>query len=85
MMSDLWVPRKTRRRRLSPAEAIKCYSQAIAGAEQDETLFANRSAAYLAQQLYHEAITDAAKTVQLREAWPKGYYRCRSVPLSAPV
>lgn len=60
------------------AEAVKCYSQAIAGAEHDETLFANRSASYLAQQLFDEAVTDAAKTVQLKETWPKGHYRCSS-------
>ena len=65
----------------SSAEAVKCYSQAIAGAEHDETLFANRSASYLAQQLFDEAIKDAMKTVQLKEAWPKGHYRCQ---LAAP-
>ena len=60
------------------AEAVKCYSQAIAGAEHDHTLFANRSASYLAQHLFHDAIKDAEKTVWLKEAWPKGHYRCRS-------
>lgn len=62
----------------SSAEAVKCYSQAIAGAEHDHTLFANRSASYLAQQLFDDAITDAVKTVWLKEAWPKGHYRCQS-------
>ncbi|KAL3146086.1 hypothetical protein ABBQ38_015435 [Trebouxia sp. C0009 RCD-2024] len=56
-------------------EAVTQYSQAIAGVEDDEALFGNRSAAYLAQQLYSEAIADAAKAVQLKEAWPKGHYR----------
>lgn len=71
---------------MGPAEAVKHYSQAIAGAEHDEALFANRSAAYLAQQLYSEAIADAAKAVQLKEAWPKGHYRYPCVfPFVSPV
>lgn len=64
-----------------PAEAVKCYSQAIAGDEHDETLFANRSAAYLAQQLLDEAVNDAATTVQLKQTWPKGHYRCSSTTI----
>ncbi len=56
-------------------EAVKCYSQAIAAAEHDETLYANRSAAYLALYQYQAALQDAAKAVQLHQSWPKGYYR----------
>ena len=62
-------------------EAVMCYSRAIAGAEQDKTLFANRSAAYLAQQRFSEAIADAAKAVQLDDAWSKGHYRYQAIYL----
>ena len=51
------------------------YSQAIAGAATDHTLFANRSAAYLAQCLSHEALLDAQKAVQLAPTWAKAHYR----------
>jgi len=57
------------------AEAVKCYSQAIAAAERDAILYANRSAAYLALYQYQAALQDAAKAVQLHQSWPKGYYR----------
>ncbi|DBA90775.1 TPA: hypothetical protein ACH3X1_003982 [Trebouxia sp. C0004] len=56
-------------------EAVKCYSQAIAAAEHDETLYANRSVAYLALYQYQAALQDATKAVQLHQSWPKGYYR----------
>ncbi|KAL0046712.1 hypothetical protein WJX82_008116 [Trebouxia sp. C0006] len=56
-------------------EAVKCYSQAIAAAERDAVLYANRSAAYLALYQYQAALQDAAKAVQLHQSWPKGYYR----------
>ena len=51
------------------------YSQAIAGAEGDATLFGNRSAAYLAAGLYQDAILDAQKATTLSPAWAKGFYR----------
>jgi tetratricopeptide (TPR) repeat protein len=51
------------------------YSQAIAGAEGDATLFGNRSAAYLAAGLYQEAILDAQKATAINPAWAKGFYR----------
>ena len=54
---------------------MKCYSQAIAAAEHDKTLFANRSAAYLGLFMHEDAIQDAAKSVQLDSSWPKGHYR----------
>ena len=57
-------------------EALKMYSQAIAGAETDHTLFGNRSAAYLALGLYEEALQDAQKAVALCPTWAKGHYRC---------
>ncbi|KAK9803026.1 hypothetical protein WJX72_005333 [[Myrmecia] bisecta] len=63
-------------------EAIKMYSQAIAGAPLDHTLFGNRSAAYLALGLYEEARLDAAKAVKLKPDWPKGHYRLGCVFLA---
>ena len=51
------------------------YSQAIAGADTDATLFGNRSAAYLAAGMYQEAILDAQKATTLVPTWPKGFYR----------
>ena len=56
------------------------YSQAIAGAEGDATLFGNRSAAYLAAGLYQDAILDAQKAKALSPAWSKGFYRCPNSP-----
>lgn len=52
------------------------YSQAIAGAETDHTLFGNRSAAYLALGLYEGALQDAQKAVALCPTWAKAHYRC---------
>ncbi|DBA69932.1 TPA: hypothetical protein ACH3X2_012426 [Trebouxia sp. C0005] len=62
-------------RRSQFQEAVKCYSQAIAAAERDATLYANRSAAYLALYQYQAALQDATKAVQLHQSWPRGYYR----------
>ena len=57
------------------ADAIKMYSQGIAGNENDHTLFGNRSAAYLAIGLLDQALLDAQKAVTLEPAWAKGYFR----------
>jgi predicted RNA methylase len=57
------------------ADAIKMYSQAIAGDEKDHTLYSNRSAAYLSIGLLDQALWDARKTVSLQPGWAKGYYR----------
>ncbi len=57
------------------ADAIKMYSQGIAGNENDHTLFGNRSAAYLAIGLLDQALWDAQKAVTLEPAWAKGYFR----------
>lgn len=62
--------------RASDAEAIRMYSQAIAGAEGDATLFGNRSAAHLGAGLYQDAILDARKATLLAPTWAKGFYRC---------
>ena len=63
-------------------EAIKMYSQAIAGDEGDATLFSNRSAAYLAAGLYQEAVLDAQKAATLDPAWAKGFYRLAALSKS---
>ncbi|KDD73371.1 hypothetical protein H632_c2245p0, partial [Helicosporidium sp. ATCC 50920] len=47
------------------AEAVRHYSQAIAGRESDATLYSNRSAAYLRQGLYEQALWDAEKSASL--------------------
>ena len=60
------------------------YSQAIAGAEMDHTLFGNRSAAYLALGLYEESLQDAQKCVALCPTWAKGHYRCELNGLKFP-
>ena len=81
--SNLDSPRAlSRSLRLTPrhllaraADAIKMYSQAIAGDGTDHTLYSNRSAAYLAVGLLDAALVDAQKTVSLHPEWPKGYYR----------
>lgn len=54
------------------------YSQAIAGDEEDPSLFANRSAAYLALGLYDQALWDAQKSVALNSSWAKAHYRLGS-------
>ncbi len=66
------------------AEAIQFYSQAIAGDEEDHTLYSNRSAAYLALSLFEQAAWDAAKSIKLEPCWSKGYYRlgCACLALS---
>lgn len=56
-------------------DAIRMYSQAIAGDETDHKLFSNRSASYLAIGLLEQALWDAQKSVSLQPDWGKGYYR----------
>ena len=57
------------------AEAVKMYSQALAGAPKDATLWRNRSAAYSALGEHALALQDALQALQLNSTWPKGYYR----------
>lgn len=57
------------------AEAIKFYTEAIAGASHDASLFSNRSAAHAACYMYPEALKDAAIAIRLNPAWPKAHYR----------
>ena len=54
------------------AEAIKCYSEAIELDPSNHVLFSNRSAAYLKQAKYPEALKDAEQTISLKTDWPKG-------------
>ena len=63
------------------AEAVTWYSQAIAGAPLDHSLFGNRSAAHLALDEPDAALLDAKKAVKLKGTWPKGYYRYTGTPL----
>lgn len=57
------------------AEAVRLYTQALAGAPEDGTLHGNRSAAHLALGLLEDAGWDARRAVALRPDWPKAYYR----------
>ena len=57
------------------AEAIKFYSEAVAGSQPDAPLFSNRSAAYLACGMAAESLQDAARAVTLHPNWPKARYR----------
>ncbi|KFM25022.1 Protein arginine N-methyltransferase 7 [Auxenochlorella protothecoides] len=56
-------------------EAIRLYSQAIAGDESDAALYSNRSAAFLAEGLNDQALWDAEKCIALSPSWPKAHYR----------
>ena len=60
---------------LVATEAVKLYTQALAGAPDDGTLHGNRSAAHLALGLLDDAAWDARRAVSLRPDWPKAYYR----------
>lgn len=58
-------------------EAKLFYSKAI---EQDiygtnHALYSNRSAVFSALKDYTEAFNDAKKTIEIKEDWPKGYFR----------
>ena len=56
-------------------DAIRFYTESIAGDPKDHTLFSNRSAAYLALGLYDPALQDAHHAIYLSPSWPKAYYR----------
>ena len=57
------------------AEAIRLYTEAIAGASTDAELFANRSIAHLAAGNRQEALEDASQATNLRPEWAKAQYR----------
>ena len=56
-------------------EAIDYYTQAITLDPLNHILFGNRSAVYIKQEKYKEALDDALKTIQLKNDWSKGYFR----------
>ena len=57
------------------AEAIRLYTQAIAGAPKDAELLANRSIAHLSADNREEALQDAVDALKLRPDWAKAHYR----------
>ena len=52
-------------------EAIEHFTEAISLDSKNHVLFSNRSAAYASLGKYHEARTDAEKTVSLKGDWAK--------------
>ncbi len=60
---------------LAAADAIKMYTQAIAGDQTNHALFSNRSAAFLGAGLLNDAVWDAQKCVQLAPKWSKAHFR----------
>lgn len=56
-------------------DAVRMYTQAIAGAPGDATLHGNRSAAKLALGEHDGALLDATRCVELDPEWAKGHYR----------
>ncbi|XP_015522942.2 stress-induced-phosphoprotein 1 [Neodiprion lecontei] len=56
-------------------EAVKYYTEAIALDGSNHVLYSNRSAAYAKAEKYEQALDDAAKTVELKPDWVKGYSR----------
>ncbi len=59
----------------SYAEAIKFYTEAIAGDPTDAELLANRSIAHLSANKRHEALQDALAAAKFRPEWSKAQYR----------
>lgn len=60
------------------AEAIRLYTEAIAGAPRDAELLANRSIALLSANNRQEALQDAIDAVRLRPDWAKAHFRYRT-------
>ena len=56
--------------------AIKCYNEAIELCPDNHVLYSNRSAAYMKQDSYQQALEDAEKTVSLKKDWGKVSLRC---------
>eukprot|EP01006_Ploeotia_vitrea_P056673 TRINITY_DN68116_c1_g1_i1.p1 TRINITY_DN68116_c1_g1~~TRINITY_DN68116_c1_g1_i1.p1 ORF type:complete len:659 (+),score=100.44 TRINITY_DN68116_c1_g1_i1:67-2043(+) len=57
------------------AQAVQCYTDAIAVNPQAETYYSNRSAAYHKMNKFQSALSDADTCIKLKPDWPKGYYR----------
>ncbi|XP_064403247.1 stress-induced-phosphoprotein 1-like isoform X2 [Halichondria panicea] len=56
-------------------EAIQLYTQAIQKDPSNHVLYSNRSAAYMKQEKYNEALEDANATIKIKPDWAKGYSR----------
>lgn len=52
-------------------EAVEFYSDAIKLDPENHVLYSNRSAAYLKQDCYEDALRDAESTIQFKSKWPK--------------
>eukprot|EP01134_Creolimax_fragrantissima_P000642 CFRG0642T1 len=64
--------------------AAKFYTKALGLATEPEirgTLFSNRSAAYLNNLQYDEAMSDACDSVRYRPTWPKSHFRLGEINL----
>jgi heat shock protein 1/8 len=61
------------------AEAIKCFTEAIALEPENEAFYSNRSAAYVKNNQTAEALADADKCIALKPEWGKGYSRKATV------
>jgi tetratricopeptide (TPR) repeat protein len=55
--------------------AIDMYTEAIALDLTNHVLISNRSAAFIHVKEYQESLNDAKRVIELKPAWPKGYYR----------
>mmetsp|Transcript_74077 Transcript_74077/g.123736 ORF Transcript_74077/g.123736 Transcript_74077/m.123736 type:complete len:277 (-) Transcript_74077:305-1135(-) len=55
--------------------AMKYYSQCIAIAPKDATLYSNRSFAFLRLNMPARALADAEEAIKRRPDWPKGHFR----------
>lgn len=55
--------------------AILYFSKAIDNDDTDKIFFSNRSACYLAQGNYKNALNDSLKCIEIDSYYPKGYYR----------
>lgn len=52
-------------------EAIQLYTQAIQKDPSNHVLYSNRSAAYMKQEKYNEALEDANATIKIKPDWAK--------------
>ena len=57
------------------AEAIRCYTAAIALDGSSHVYYSNRSAAHLGAASYGDAVIDADRCIQLKPDFAKGYGR----------
>lgn len=56
-------------------QAVAYFTQAIAEAPGDHTIYGNRSAAYYNMHNFNEALADGDKCIQLKPDWGRGYQR----------